>query len=152
MSVIAKNVEDYIPFSVKVEVDKYVDRDGNERTKEIELRFIDSFKFMSSSLVNNLAKGGHKFWGFKEYSDKQCELLIRKGIYPYEYMDSWDRFNETSLPSKDKFYSNLYMSGVGDAEYEHAHNVWREFKIRNMGEYHDLYLKTDTILLAVQII
>ena len=151
MGVIAKNVEDYISFSIKVEVDKYVDKDGNEHPKEIELRFIDSFKFMSSSLdslVNNLAKGGHKFWGFEEYSDKQRELLIRKGIYPYECMDSWNRFNETRLPSKDKLYSNLYMSGVGDSEYEHARNVWREFKIRNMGEYHDLHLKTDTILLA----
>ena len=63
-------------------------------------------------------------------------------------MDNWNRFNETRLPSKDKFYSNLYMSGVGDCEYEHARNVWKEFRIRNMGEYHDLYLKTDTILLA----
>ena len=149
MGVIAKNVEDYISFSIKV--DKYVDRDGNEHPKEIELRFIDSFKFMSSSLdslVNNLAKGGHKFWGFEEYSDKQHELLIRKGIYPYEYMDSWNRFNETRLKSKDIYkYSNLYMCEVGDSEYKHAHNVWREFRIRNMGEYHDLYLKTDTILL-----
>ena len=63
-------------------------------------------------------------------------------------MDSWDKFNEGKLPGKDKFYSNLCMSGVGDSEYEHARNVWREFKIRNMGEYHDLYLRTDTILLA----
>ena len=145
MGVIAINVEDYISFSIKIEVEV-----GN-RTKEIELRFIDSFKFMSSSLdslVNNLAKGDHRFWGFEEYSDKQRELLIRKGIYPYEYMDSWDRFNETSLLSKGAFYSNLYMSVVGDKEYEHSRNVWKEFKIRNMGEYHDLYLKTDTILLA----
>ena len=129
MGIIAKNVEDCISFSIKVEVDKYVDKEGNERPREIELRFIDSFKFMSSSLDSlNLAKGGHKFWGFEEYSDKQRELLIRKGIYPYdEYMDSWDRFNETRLPSKDKFYSNLYKSGVGDGEYEHARNVWREF-------------------------
>ena len=151
MGVIGKNVEDYISFSIKVEVDKYVDSEGNERPREIELRFIDSFKFMSSSLdslVNNLAKGSHKFWGFEEYSDKQRELLIRKGIYPYEYMDSWDRFNETSLPSRDKFYSNLYMSGVGDSEYDHARKVWREFGIRNMSEYHDLYLKIDTVLLA----
>ena len=145
MGVIAKNVEDYISFSIKIEVEV-----GN-RTKEIELRFIDSFKFMSSSLallVNNLTKGDHRFWRFEEYSDKKCELLIRKGIYPYEYMHSWDRFNETSLPSKGAFYSNFYMSGVGHREYEHARNVWKEFKIRNMGEYHDLYLKTDTILLA----
>ena len=63
-------------------------------------------------------------------------------------MNSWDRFNETSLPSKGAFYSNLYVSGDGDKEYEHARNVWKEFKIKNMGEYHDLYLKTDTILLA----
>ena len=151
MGVIAKNIEDHISFSIKVEVDGYVDSEGNERPREIELKFIDSFKFMSSSLdslVNNLAKGDHKFWGFEEYSDKQCELLIRKGIYPYEYIDSWDKFNETRLPSKDSFYSNLYMSGVGDKEYEHARNVWREFRIRNMGEYHDRYLKTDTVLLA----
>ena len=151
MGVIAKNVEDYISFSIKVEVDRYVDKYGDERTKEIELRFIDSFKFMSSSLdslVNNLAKGDHKFWGFEEYTDEQRKLLIRKGIYPYEYMDSWDKFSETRLPSKDKFYSNLYMSGVGDGEYEHARKVWREFGIKNMGEYHDLYLQTDTVLLA----
>ena len=110
MHVIAKNVEDYISFSMKVEVDKYIDSEGNEKSKEIELRFIDSFKFMSSSLdslVNNLAKGDHKFWGFEEYSDSQRELLIRKGIYPYEYMNSWDKLNESRLPSKDKFYSNL---------------------------------------------
>ena len=151
MGVIAKNVEDYISFSIKVEVDRYVDKYGDERTKEIELRFIDSFKFMSSSLdllVNNLGKGDHKFLGFEEYTDEQRKLLIRKGIYPYEYMDSWDKFSETRLPSKDSFYSNLYMSGVGDSEYEHARNVWREFGIKNMGEYHDLYLRTDTILLA----
>ena len=122
IGVIAKNVEDYISFSIKVEIEVGL------CTKEIELRFIDSFKFMSSSLdslVNNSAKGDNKFWGFEEYSNKQRELLIRKGIYPYEYMNSWDRFNETTLPSKGAFYSNLYMSGVGDKEYEHAHNVWK---------------------------
>ena len=67
MGVIAKNKEDYISFSIKVEVDKYINNDGNERIKEMELRFIDSIKFMSSSLdslVNNLAKRGHQFFGF----------------------------------------------------------------------------------------
>ena len=151
MGVIAKNTEDYISFSIKVEVDKYVDKEGNERTKEMELRFIDSIKFMSSSLdslVNNLAREGHEFWGFENYNDRQRELLIQKGIYPYEYMDSWDKFKETSLPSIEKFYSNLNMSGVSDGDYEHACRVWREFGIRNMGEYHDLYLRTDVVLLA----
>ena len=141
MGVIAKNTEVYISFSIKVEVNKYVNKEGNERTKEMELRFIDSIKFMSSSLdspVNNLARGGHEFWGFENYNDRQRELLIRKGIYLYEYMDSSDKFKETSLPSIEKFYSNLNMSGVSDGDYKHACRVWREFRIQNMGEYHDL--------------
>ena len=78
IGVIAKNTENYISFSVKVEVDKFIDKAGktvlNEKPKEIKLRFIDSFKFMSSSLdslVNNLAKGGHEFWGFEKRSLKQ---------------------------------------------------------------------------------
>ena len=151
MGVIAKNTEDYISFSIKVEVDKYVDKEGNKRTKEMELRFIDSIKFMSSSLdslVNNLARGGHEFWGFENYNCHQCKLLIRKGIYPCKYMDSWDKFKEMSLPSIEKFYSNLNMSGVSDGDYQRACRVWREFGIRNMGEYHDLYLRTDVVLLA----
>ena len=127
MGVIAKNKEDYISFSIKVEVDKYIDKDGNECTKEMELRFIDSIKFMSSSsdfLVNNPAKGGHQFFGFESYNNHQRKLLIRKGIYPYEYMDSWDKFKETSLPSIKCFYSNLNMSAVSDTDYEHACSVW----------------------------
>ena len=151
IGVIAKNIEDYISFSIKVEVDRYKDKNGEERSKEIELRFIDSFKFMSSSLdslVNNLAKGDHKFWGFEKFSNDQRELLIKKGIYPYEYMDSRNKFNECKLPSKDKFYSKLNMSDVSDKNYDHARKVWKEFKIKNMGEYHDLYLLTDVILLA----
>ena len=100
------------------------------------------------SLVNNLERGGNEFFGFDEYNEHQHKLLIRKGIYPYEYMDSWDRFEETNLPPKDSFYSTLSMSGVSETDYEHARKVWREFGINNMGEYHDLYLKTDVILLA----
>ena len=151
IGVIAKNTENYISFSVKVEVDKFIDKAGNEKSKEIELRFIDSFKFMSSSLdslVNNLAKGGHEFWGFEKYNSKQKELLFRKGVYPYEYMDSWDKFEEKRLPSKDEFYSKLNMSGISEKDYQHACKVWNEFGLKNMGDYHDLYLETDVILLA----
>ena len=143
-------MEDCISFSIKVEVNKY-DKDGNERMREMELRFIDSIKFMSSSLdslVNNLAMGGHEFFGFENYSRSQRKLLIRKGIYPYEYMDSWDKFKETSLPSIEKFHSNLNMSGVSDEDKERARSVWREFGIRNLGEYHNLYLRTDVVLLG----
>ena len=77
---------------------------------------------MSSSLdalVNNLAKGGHEFWGFESYNPEQKKLLIRKGVYPYEYMDSWEKFGE-SLPNIDKFYCKLNMSGISIEDYEHA--------------------------------
>ena len=151
MGVIAKNNEDYISFSIKVEVNKYNDKNGIEKSKEIELRFIESFKFMSSSLdslINNLAKGGNEFFGFEGYSDNQYKLLIKKGIYPYEYMTDWDKFKETKLPPREAFYSKLNMRGIGNEDYEHANRVWKEFGIRNLGEYHDLYLKTDVILLA----
>ena len=81
MGVIAKNKEDYISFSIKVEINKYIDKNGIEKNKEIELRFIDSFKFMSSSLdslVNNRSHGGGKFFGFEEYNENQYKLLIKK--------------------------------------------------------------------------
>ena len=126
MGVIAKNTEDYISFSVNVEVDKYIDKNGEERSKEITLRFIDSIKFMSSSLdslVKNLARGGGDFFGFESKSNHQCELLIQKGRFPYEYMDSWDRFEETTLPPASSFYSKLNMSGVIDQDYKHACKV-----------------------------
>ena len=151
MGAIAKNKEDYISFSIKVEVDKYIDKNGIEKSKEIELRFIDSFKFMSSSLdslVNNLARGGGKFFGFEEYNKNQYKLLIQKGIYPYEYMTNWDKFKEMKLPPREAFYSKLNMVGVREEDYEHARRVWKEFGLKGLGEYHDLYLKTDVILLA----
>ena len=86
MGIIAKNKEDCTSFRVSVEVDKYIDKNGEERSKEIDLRFIDSLKFMSSSLdslVNNLARGNNKFFGFEDYNESQYKLLIRKGIYPF---------------------------------------------------------------------
>ena len=95
MEVIAKNREDYISFSIKVPVDSYIDKNGEEKDKLIELRFIDSFKFMSSSLdslTKNLVRGGKKLFGFEDYSELQYGLLTRKGVYPYQYINSWDQF------------------------------------------------------------
>ena len=82
-------MEDYISFSIKVEVDKYVDREGNERMKEMELRFIDSIKFMSSSLdslINNLAKGSHKFWGLRTIIEANESCLLEKES---SHMNTW---------------------------------------------------------------
>ena len=75
-------------------------------------------------------------------------LLLRKGVYPYEYMDSWERFNETSLPSKESFYSNLNMENIEYIDYRHGNNVFNKFKLNNLGEYHDLYVQSDTLLVA----
>ena len=75
-------------------------------------------------------------------------LLLRKGVYPYEYVDNWERFNETSLPSKRDFYSNLNMEGIDDIDYRHGNNVFKSFKLENLGDYDDLYVQSDTLLLA----
>ena len=75
-------------------------------------------------------------------------LLLRKGVYPYEYMDSWERFNETSLPDKKAFYSELNLEDITDKDYAHAQKVFEEFKLKNLGDYHDLYVQSDTLLLA----
>ena len=75
-------------------------------------------------------------------------LLLRKGIYPYEYMGSWEKFNETSLPIKEDFYSHLNMEDVEDIDYRHGNNVFKSFKLENLGDYHNLYVKGDTLLLA----
>ena len=74
-------------------------------------------------------------------------LLLRKGIYPYEYMGSWKRFDENTIPLKEGFHSKLNLEGISDADYEHAKKVWEAFEIKNLVEYHDLYVQCDTLLL-----
>ena len=184
---LGENSEKYISFSVKIK---------NENEDTFKIRFLDSFKFMPSSLsshVNNLAETNND--GFKcceksmefveinadykavyrcnkcsttknkqldkdiitkkfknTYSqsknDSQFRLLLRKGVYPYEYMDSWEKFDEKTLPSIKNFYSNLNLENITNTDYEHAKKVWNTFKLKSLGEYHDLYVLTDTLLLA----
>ena len=75
-------------------------------------------------------------------------MLLRKGVNPYEFIDEWEKFNETSLPKKDDFYSNLNMEDIKDSNYNSAKRVCKDFEIKNLCEYHDLYLKKHTLLLA----
>ena len=63
-------------------------------------------------------------------------------------MDSWERFNETSLPYKKAFYSEIYLKGITDKDYAHAQKVFEELKLKNLADYHDLYVQSDTLLLA----
>ena len=75
-------------------------------------------------------------------------LLLRKGVYPYEYMDDWDRFNEEKLSNRSDFYSSLKIKDISEIDYRHALKVFNKFNIKNLGEYRDPYVQSDTILLA----
>ena len=97
--------------------------------KELIKRFTNAYEFCNGNL--------NKFM-----------LLLRKGVYPYEYMDNWERFNETSLPNKESFYSNVNIENIDDIDYGHDNNVFKRFKLKHLGEYHDLYVQSDTLLLA----
>ena len=136
LSCIPNNSERYISFSLGT------------------LRFIDSFQFLGTSLeklVNNLAaEGKDKFKLLTRYivdTTKQ-DLLLRKGVYPYDYVDSPAKLMETALPQQVEFYSILNQETISDEDYTHAKDVWRVFRCRTMGDYHDVYLKSDVLLLA----
>ena len=113
------------------------------------LRFIDSVNFLLSSL-DKLVKGSDEFPIIQRIfaEENMRRLLLKKGIYPYEYMDSFERFGETKLPEKEKFYSGLSGKGITDEEYAQAKQVWETTGCRNLGDYHDLYVQTDTLLSA----
>ena len=115
-----------------------------------QYRFVDSYAFLSSSLdklVTNTPKEDLSFTR-QRFPASQVDLMTRKGVYPYEYMDDFSRFDETCLPPQEAFYSSLSDEGISEEDYKHAHEVWDTFDCRNIGDYHDLYLKTDVLLLA----
>ena len=196
---LGKNTEKYMTFSVpiKKEITKK-DKNGNDKITKIsyKIKFIDSYRFMSTSLsnlVSNLSEGLHNdrsidcksYLDYMITKDEQlifrcfrCKknyeenfnkeliqrfantyefcngdlnkfiLLLRKGVYPYEYMDSWQRFYETSLPDKESFYSNLNMKNITDVDYRHRKTVFEYIINKNFGDYHDLYFQSGTLLLA----
>ena len=111
------------------------------------LTFINSFQLMSSNLdklVNNLPKGD-LIYTSKVFKGKKLNLMSKKDVYPYDYMDSFEKFNQTELPAKEHFYSILNDQDITNDEYYHAKKVWKTFKLKNMGEYHDLYLGSDVL-------
>ena len=80
--------------------------------------------------------------------EDKLSLLVRKGVYPYEYMNSPEKLKETQLPPKEAFYSRLTDEGISDEDYEHARNVWEAFEMKNLGDYLKLYNEVDVLLLA----
>ena len=87
-------------------------------------------------------------WFYCNEDIKKFVLLLRKGVCTYEYMDSWKRFDETSLPDKKAFYSEFNLEDITDKDYTYAQKVFEEFGLTNLGDYHDLYVQSDTLLLA----
>ncbi|XP_070169344.1 uncharacterized protein [Polyergus mexicanus] len=135
--------EKYISFTkhVKDTVEK------SDWRRDIKLRFIDSYKFLSTCLEKlasfpNNDKLQTLKPKFQNLSIKEVNLLRRKGVFPYKYID------DTCLPSRESFYNFLTGDTVSESDYAHAENVWRRFSLRTLGEYSDLYLKTDVLLLA----
>ena len=133
INAIPNNMEKYMVFML-----------GNHLT------FIDSFQFMSSSLdklVSNLPKDD-LIYTSKAFKGKRLNLMSQKGVYPHDFMDSFEKFNQRELPNKDQFYSILNHQHITDDEYDHPNKVWNTFMIKTMGEYHDLYLVSDVLLLT----
>ena len=147
---IPNNEEKYITFTKTIITGQYKNKKGEEKNKTFNIVFKDSLKFMSSSLgalVNNLPKNGFKNIS-KYYTPEEVELIKQKGFYPYEFMDTEEKFNDTKLPPREVFYSKLSGKGISEKDYKHACNVWNTFKMKTFKDYHKLYNETDVLLLA----
>ena len=133
INAIPNNMEKYMAFML-----------GNH------LMFIDSFQFMSSSLdklLSNLPKDD-LIYTSKAFKGSRLDLMSHKGVYRYNFMDRCEKFNQMELPNKDEFYSIQNDQHITDDEYDHANKVWNTFMIKTMGEYHDLYLVSNILLLT----
>ena len=114
------------------------------------LKFIDSFQVMSTSLdklVSNLPKEDLKYTS-EEFTGDKLSLMSQKGMYSYDYLDCLKKFDQTELLTKEQFYSVLNSEHIANVEYDHARKIWETFNLKTMGEYHDLCLKSDVLLLA----
>jgi len=133
ISCIPNNMEKYMTFSIG------------------QLQFINSLQSMNSSLERLSANLQTKdlVMTSRGISDSELALLRQKGVYPYEYVDRYERFSEIKLPSKEAFYSQLTRQHISDADYRHGQQVWSAFSCQTLGDYHDIYLRTDVLLLDV---
>lgn len=150
ITIIPHNSENYISII------KTMHNYDKKYENRIKFKFIDSLRFMSASLdyLASLVPHDKKHILKTEciksgyHSDEMFSLLNRKGVFPYEYIDKYEKLEETVLPSKESFYSLLRDSNITEEDYKHAQKVWMSFGIQTLGEYSDLYLKTDVLLLA----
>ena len=150
LTCIPSTEEKYISFSKKIKVDEYKSRKNGETVSlNFEIRFIDSFRFLQTSLANLVSNfQPADFKNTKAIIKSNVLLLTQKGVYPYDYVSSIDKFSETQLPPKSEFYSKLNNEDIPDSDYKHALNVWNTLNCKTIRDYHDLYLKSDVLLLA----
>ncbi|KAK3745935.1 hypothetical protein QZH41_003071 [Actinostola sp. cb2023] len=145
---IPNNEEKYISFKKDIVVGSWI-KDGKTIFIKRELRFIDSFKFMASGLdrlAANLKK--EQFINMKKFfTGEKLDLLLRKGVYPYDYVNCLSKLDEKTLPKQEEFFSRLNDSDISEDDYKHAQKVWQVFKMKTMRDYHDLYLLSDVLLL-----
>ena len=114
------------------------------------LFFIDSMQFMNSSLdalVKNFSDNDFKYLS-QEFSGDLIELVKQKGFYSYKYMDNFRKFSKDKLPDRCEFYSSLQDESISEKDYLPAVKVWNKFKMKLLGDYYNLYLKTDVLLLT----
>ena len=147
---IPNNEEKYITFTKTIITGQYTNKKREVKDKSFDIVFKDSLKFMSSSLgalVNNLPKDAFKIL-LKYFTPEQAEILKQKGFYPYEYMDSIEKFNDTEPPPQKAFNSKLSGKDISNKNYNHVWNVWNTFKMKIFKDYHELYNVSDVLLLA----
>ena len=129
--------EKYISFSKTVSIGSYTSPKGHTVPIKHQIRFLDSFKVIATSLsqlVSNLDET--RFANVKKFfPEDQISLLTRKGVYPYDYMDSSKRLEETQLPHKEAFYSRLNGEHISEENYDHALEVWEKFNMRTSRNY-----------------
>ena len=111
-------------------------------------RYFECKKNYKQDFNKELVKRFVNIYAFCNGDINKFILLLKKGVYPYEYMDNCKRFDETSFPDEKDFYSSLNMEGITDVDHRHAKRVFKNLSNKNLGDYHDLYVQSDTILLA----
>ena len=155
IDIIPSTDEKYITLSIGVPIKTYQDKTGATRTVYEYLRFIDSFRFMACSLkklVSYLPKEKFEILDkcFSEFTDQDRELLHQKGYYPYSYIVDFEKFPKKGLPPGEEWKNSLENDEVSitDDQWNNAKKVFDRFNCQNLGDYHDLYLKTDTLILA----
>ena len=149
LSCIPSTEEKYLSFSKSIKVGEYKHINGDIIPIKFEIRFVDSFKFLQTSLANLVSNlNQDDFHITKHVFKHNTSLLTRKGVYPYDYVSTIEKLSEKQLPPKQGFYSKLYDEDISDEDYQHAIKVWNTFECKTIRDYHDLYLKSDVMLLA----